>query len=185
MCLTQDTSNASHLTLNSIVSLIKLLLNKDFNYVFPGSFQNDRLEREFCIFCQSAEIMNSLVLQRIKLFSRLNIEKVVIHAKKECWTVSLTDGEIFILHEAFSLRRTLSDIEESSLFYISGYVAFKEGLALKDAVDDSNHFKNSELLLLLSQVKYKNVEKTRINHLIIGLTNMKGVNWNTSHISLF
>ena len=84
MCLTQDTSNALHLTVNSIVSLIKLLLNNDFNYVFPGSFQNDRLEREFCIFCQSAEIMNSLVLQRIKLFSRLNIEKVVIHAKKEC-----------------------------------------------------------------------------------------------------
>ena len=31
MCLAQDTSNALHLTLNVIVSLIKLLLSKDFN----------------------------------------------------------------------------------------------------------------------------------------------------------
>ena len=31
MCLTQDTSNALHLNLNDIVSLIELLLNKDFN----------------------------------------------------------------------------------------------------------------------------------------------------------
>ena len=30
-----------------MVSLRKLLLNKDYNYVLPGSFQNDRLEGEF------------------------------------------------------------------------------------------------------------------------------------------
>ena len=37
----------------------------------------------------------------------------------------------------------MSDIEESSLFYISGY------LALKDATDKSNLFKNTDFLLLL------------------------------------
>ena len=71
--------------------------------------------------------------------------------------------------EMFSLRSTLSDIEESSLFYISGYAAFKEGPALKDAVDDSNTFKDSEFLLLLSRVKYKNAEKTCISRLRIGI----------------
>ena len=71
-----------------------------------------------------------------------------------------------MLDEAFSLRSTLPDIQESSLFYISLYVAFKEGLALKGVVDDSNLFKNSEFLLLLSRVKFKNVEKTCINHLL-------------------
>ena len=69
--------------------------------------------------------------------------------------------------EAFSLRSTLWDIEESSLFNIA-YVTLKEGLTLKDAVDDSNPFKNPEFLLLLSRVKYKNVKKTCINHLLIG-----------------
>ena len=71
--------------------------------------------------------------------------------------------------EMFSLRSTSSDIEQSSLFYISGYAAFKEGPALKDAADDSNIFKDSEFLLLLSRVKYKNVEKTCISHLGIGI----------------
>ena len=48
-----------------------------------------------------------------------------------------------MLDEVLSLRSTLSDIEESSFFYISGYFAFKEGLALKDIVDDSNHCEKS------------------------------------------
>ena len=47
---------------------------------------------------------------------------------------------------------------------------FKEALALKDAAGDSHLFKNSEFLLLLSQVKYKNAEKTCTNHLLIGFT---------------
>ena len=85
MCLTQDASNALHLTLNGIVSFIKLLLNKEFNYVLPGSFQRDRLEGEFGTFCQSAsgyyhisveQIMNSLALQRFKLFSKLDINSL-------------------------------------------------------------------------------------------------------------
>ena len=62
---------ASHLTLNGVVSLIKLLLNKDDNYVLPGSFQSDIMKGEFGIFRQSAEIMNSLALQRLKLFRKL------------------------------------------------------------------------------------------------------------------
>ena len=53
MCLTHDTSNALHLTLNIIVSLIKLLLNKDFNCVLPRSFQSDRFEEEYGNYCQS------------------------------------------------------------------------------------------------------------------------------------
>ena len=83
MCLTTDTSNALHLTLNGLISLIKLLLRNRFSYVLPGNFQSDRLEGEFGIYRQSAggcyyislqQIMNSLSLQRLKLFSKLDIE---------------------------------------------------------------------------------------------------------------
>ena len=83
--------------------------------------------------------MNSLVLQILKLFSKLDIEEVVSHSKEQPCTASLTEGEIFMLDEAFSLRSTLSDRDERSFLYIS-YVAFKDRLALKDANDDSNHF---------------------------------------------
>ena len=89
--------------------------------------------------------MNSLALQRLKLFSQLNIEEVVSHWKEEGCTTSLKKDGIFMLDEAFSLSSTLSDIDENSLFYVSGYVAFKKSLALKD----STFFENSEFLLIL------------------------------------
>ena len=54
MCLTTDTSNALHLTLNGLVSLIKFLLKNGFSYVLPGNFQSDRLEGESGIYRQSA-----------------------------------------------------------------------------------------------------------------------------------
>ena len=68
------------------------------------------------IFAPSVEIMNSLVPQIFTSFSKLDIEKVVSHSKEECCAASLTEGEIFMLHEEFSLRSTFSDITESSLY---------------------------------------------------------------------
>ena len=65
------------------------------------------------------QIMNSLVLQILKLFSKLDIEEVVSHSKEQPCTASLTEGEIFMLDEAFSLRSTLSDRDERSFLYIS------------------------------------------------------------------
>ena len=78
--------------------------------------------RNFSSVCRNNEQSSQ---QRFKLFSKLGIEKVVNYSKEECWTASLTEGEIFMLDEAFWLRSTVSDMEESSWFYI--YVAFKEG----------------------------------------------------------
>ena len=139
-----------------------------------------------CYYISIEQIKNSLALQRSKLFSKLDIEELVSYSKEECCTANLTEGEIFRLDKAFTLRSTLSDTGKSSLFYISAYVAFKGGLALKDAVDDSNFFKNSEFLLLLLREKllyppvelfelccilfcyYKNVKKTCMNQLLIG-----------------
>ena len=77
----------------------------------------------------------------------------------------------------------MPDIEEYSLFYLSEYVAFKEGLAFKDSVDDSNVSKNSEYvrifrifrifrLLLQSKLSYPPAqlfELCCINHLLIAL----------------
>ena len=57
-------------------------------------------------------------MQRLKLFSKLDIEEVVTRSKEECFTASLTKGDIFMHDEAFWLRITLSNIEERSLFYM-------------------------------------------------------------------
>ena len=74
MTLTNDTSEALYLTLQGIVSITKILLEKGANYVL--TFQSDRLEGEFGIYRQQSgdnqyisveQINNSLCLQRIKL----------------------------------------------------------------------------------------------------------------------
>ena len=81
--LTGETANALHQTLVCFVDLIKtLLLTHDYKYVLPGKISSDRIEGEFGICRQSSggnylmsaeQVINSLQLQRIKLFSKLNI----------------------------------------------------------------------------------------------------------------
>ena len=89
MCLTKQTSNALSLTLNGMVVLIQTLLSKPgIHYVLSGTMQSDRLEAEFGIYRQlnggnfymsSEQIKNSLKLQRIKIFDRLDIYETVVH----------------------------------------------------------------------------------------------------------
>ena len=45
--------------------------------------------------------MNRLAMQRLKLFSKLDIEEVVTRSKEEFFTASLTKGDIFMHDEAF------------------------------------------------------------------------------------
>ena len=81
--LTCETSNALHQTLFGIVDLIKTLLSQGHQYVLPGKFSSDRTEGEFGIYRQSSggnflilsaeQVFSGLQLQRIKLFSKLDI----------------------------------------------------------------------------------------------------------------
>ena len=106
-----------------------------------------RVEGGFGIYCQSAgkcnfisleQITKDLALQRFKLYGKLDFEELVGHSEKKNSTSGLPDNEI---NEVFLLRGTLRDLEKSSLFYISGYVAFKEGPLPQDSIDDSNFSK--------------------------------------------
>ena len=87
MCLTTDTSKALFRTLIGLVSLIKMLILDGFSYVLAGNFQSDRLEGVFGIYRQSSggcyyismqQVMNSLSLQRLKLYHKLDITQSVI-----------------------------------------------------------------------------------------------------------
>ena len=195
MCLTVDTSRALVLMLTGLTELIKLLLSKGFKYVLPGVFQSDHLEGEFGTFRQSAggcyyisfkEILNSLTLQRLKLFNRLDIDKNSVHVRKDCCSASLTEKEVDMLDQCFHLTGELTDEERSSLYYIAGYVAKKHDLCAADEEEkDSNKKTESEFTTLLSRGKlsyptselydltcvlynyYKNVEKECIEHLLV------------------
>ena len=50
--LTADTSNALHMTINGIIHLIRLLLQKNMSYVLTCEFLSDRIEAEFGIWHQ-------------------------------------------------------------------------------------------------------------------------------------
>ena len=122
-----------------------------------------------CINVKSKDAWSKL---RLKLLSKLDIEEAVSHSKEKFCIASLTEGEIFMLDEAFPLRSTFSDEEECSFF------TCQDMLRSRNAVDDSNLFKNSEFSILLSCGKlsyppaelfeqccilfcyYKSVEKT-------------------------
>ena len=194
MCLTVDTSNAIYVTLKGIVALIKLLLTKGFSYVLPGTFQSDRLEGEFGIYRQSSggcyyisvqQIINSLALQRIKLFEKLEIESKNAHVEDDCCTASLNEEEVEMLDDCFELASKLSETEKSNLYYISGYVAAKEKLSITmDNVPENQH-PYSEFTTLLSRGKlaypptelfdlscvlfayYKEVDKSCVKHLMV------------------
>ena len=112
MCLTVDTSNALYVTLQGIVALIKLLLTKGFSYVLPGTFQSDRIEGEFgiykqslggCYYISTQQIMNSLALQRLELFDKLEIESKNAHVVDDCCTASLNADEVEMLDQCFQL----------------------------------------------------------------------------------
>ena len=159
MCLTVDTSNALGVTLG-LIALIKLLLSKGFKYVLPGTFQSDRLEGEFGVYRQSAggcsyislqQIMNSLSVQRLKLFDKLEIESKSAHVTEDCCSESLNNEEVEMLAEGFDLVSTLTEVEKSSLYYIVGYVAAKENLSVSN--ENDNQHPNSEFSTLLSRGK--------------------------------
>ena len=64
------------------------------------------------------------------MYQKLNIEQSANHIQQVCCTRNLFDKEIFMLNEAFSVRSSLSETEQSTLDYISGYVAFEENIAI-------------------------------------------------------
>ena len=90
--LTSDTSNALHITLHRLSSLVPVLLGKGMIYVILGQFQSDRIEKEFGIYRKLSggnylisvmQVINSLALQRLHLFRTLDMEKQSVHEKAD------------------------------------------------------------------------------------------------------
>lgn len=86
----------------------------------------------------------------------------------------MTEGELFVMDESFSLRSALTDVEKSSPFYISGYFAFKESLVLNNNINFSNLFRENccvqqqsylicIVFILLIQQYWKNTHKASTN----------------------
>ena len=156
--LTTDTSNALHVTLNGIVNIVPILLRK-MSYVLTADFQSDRLEGEFGIFRQMSggnfhisvtQVMNSLSLQRIKLYNELQIQNQE-HLGNDCCSKNLAADEIDLFNDCFEHASKLSPNERSILYYIAGYVAHKEKSNMRSGDIPTN--KDSEFTIMVSRGK--------------------------------
>ncbi|XP_047146817.1 uncharacterized protein LOC124819347 isoform X1 [Hydra vulgaris] len=140
---TSETKISFSNMLYGIVDLIRKLLNEDHQYVLPGIFQTDRLEGEFGIYrffyarqlcggkyhVSVEEVKNSLRLQRLKLFSKLDAMGVAISQcsiiQSECCQLDLNEDDISYLDTSVSSIDAISEEENAALYYISGYVQHK------------------------------------------------------------
>lgn len=159
--LTNDTSNAVHQTIHGIVNSIKCLLHLGYEYVLPGKIQSDRLEGEFGIYRQASggnyfisveQVVNSLAMQRLQLYNKMNIQQSDDDQNINCCNDELqsNDEDLDLIETSFSEASNLNEEERSSLYYISGYVAFKENIGIR-VVDKP--VAESEFLQLVSRGK--------------------------------
>ena len=128
--LTGETSNALHQTLIGIIDLIKTLLNLDHTYVLPSKFQSDRLEKEFGIYRQGSggnffisaeQVINSLQLERIRLFAKLDIHMNEISRNGCCSNKSLFDSDegTDLLDACFLESSNITLTDRSVMYYIA------------------------------------------------------------------
>ena len=103
-----------------------------------GKIQSDRLEGEFGIYRQSSggnytisaeQFVSSSQLHRLKLFYKPEIH-MEGSSENFCCETGLIDSEedLDLIERCFEESSNLSLAERSSLFYMSGYVARKEGI---------------------------------------------------------
>ncbi|XP_065659062.1 uncharacterized protein LOC136083583 [Hydra vulgaris] len=127
-------------TLQGLVELIKKLLSEDHRYVRPGIFQTDRLKGEFGIYRQLSggnyfiseeQVLNSVHLQRLKLFSKLvSLDETDIHCShihSDCCTMDLIEEDIIYLDKCLinADNESINNQENAALFYMAGYVQHK------------------------------------------------------------
>ena len=190
--LTDDTRKGLYITLYGIVDMTKMLIrDKKFEYVLLGVFQNDPIEGEYGVFRGDGggnmyiayeQILSSLTLRRIKLFDKLNMEYSNDHSKDACCDAPLTEKEVDLLDNI--PVEQLSDTEQSTLYYICGYICAKHdmGLAAPEKHVEASEFTDNVSRGLLKHppaeffelamslfVFYKNVEnKSCSNRLLKG-----------------
>ena len=146
--LTLDTSSALHQSLYGLVHLVRILLSTGHSYVLLGKLQSDPIEKEFGVWRQShggnyfvsaEQIVSSLQLQRLRLFSKIGIEvEEEDRNDTDCCTDDLWDNDYFLdlVERAFHEASNLSGNEKSYLYYVSGYVAKKQDMR---CVDDDEY----------------------------------------------
>ena len=99
----------------------------------------------------SSEIKSSFKLQRIKLFAKLNLLQAVPHNVRNCCSEPLSESEIELLDSCFSGVHKLEVVEKSSIYCISGFIAYKENIYHDESDPAVNDCPESEFTEIVSR----------------------------------
>ena len=160
---TSETRKALISTLRGVNALAKsLLVNHNFSYVLLGNLQTDDLESEFgkyrqlsggCYFISVEQVMMSARMRKLSLFNKLEIDHLLPHSNDLCCLSEFNEEELALLDNCFDGMESLSEGENATLYYISGYVAKKENFPPKDIDIDGEDWPASEFTDMVSRGK--------------------------------
>ena len=143
------------------------------------------------------QVLSNLSFQRLKLCNKLQCEPSSKHENEDCCKEDLSEEVWEYIESCFQKTSTLTDIEKSTLYYISGNVAKKHSIIVEDDIQTERENPVSEFLNLVSRGKlhhlqevlfdlsmhlfcYKCVDKTCIKRLLKGfmeIYNLTGFNF--------
>ena len=101
------------------------------------------------------QVISSLSLRRLKLYHKLNLDATEMTLSEDvCCTgdISDKDEDIEILDDCFNEASNLTESERSSLYYICGYITFKENLEGSEVL---RHSVENEFTEMVSRGKLK------------------------------
>jgi len=142
------------------------LLELGVQYICLGKLQSDPLEGEFgvirqmsggCYLISVEQVISSVSLRRIKLYHKLGIEETEEIEKKDCCTASFieSDEDLELVDTCFENASVLSEDERAALYFISGYIAYKEKISEFDGMLTNSDHDAGEFTKLVSRGKLK------------------------------
>ena len=121
-------------------------------------FLGDPTDEEFGIYQQQSgenfyisidQVLPSLRLQHLKLFTKLSSDPANIHESESCCKTSLAETKPDCLDNCFEMSSKLTESKKSTFYYIWEYITHKKGLVTLEDVALDN-IKESETTRLVS-----------------------------------
>lgn len=168
LSLSAETSNSLLQTIDGLIDLCHHLLDDNsVQFVLLGAFQSDSLEGEFgairgmfggLYHVALEQILIASKLRQIKLLHDLGLEtkctESTLHPAS-CCTDDFTEAEWSQIDNCFNFTEDVDQKERTTLFYIAGYLTFKEKLEAGDELIDVVQSYDSEFTRLVSRGKLK------------------------------
>lgn len=137
--LTRDTATAIHHTCNGIVNLIKHLLHTSHQYVCPGKFTTDPLEKAYSklrqgsggtYFISVQQVIEKHRINKASILLKLNvnIDAFNVESGHECSSCGylMNEEEAYVFDSLPEMEDSIPVETKLSLVYIAGYVTRKD-----------------------------------------------------------